>query len=93
MVDVGTGVERELGISKERLDQALYGLEREGYVVWKGGIPQATNPGQQTNQKVLCVPGTPHKDIYKFDEVKQSKIIFLVMVEKHMRRNSIIQKV
>mgnify|MGYP004617491561 CR=1 FL=1 len=73
MVDVGTGVERELGISKERLDQALYGLEREGYVVWKGGIPQATNPGQQTNQKVLCVPGTPHKDIYKFDEVKTVK--------------------
>ena len=70
MVDVGTGVERELGISKEKMEQALYILEREGYPVYKGGIPQATNPGQQTNQKVLCVPGTEHKEIYNFDKVK-----------------------
>ena len=46
MVDVGTGVERELNISKEKLNQALYLLEREGYPLYKGGIPQATNPGQ-----------------------------------------------
>jgi len=71
MIDVGTGVDRELNISKERLDTALYYLEtREGYPVYSGGIPQVTNPGQQTNQKVLCVPGTPHKDIYQYDKVK-----------------------
>lgn len=70
MIDVGTGVERELNISKEKLKEALYILEREGYPVYKGGIPQATNPGQQTNQKVLCVPGTEHKEIYNFDKVK-----------------------
>ena len=69
MIDVGTGVERELGISKEKLRQALYILEKEGYPVYEGGIPQATNPGQQTNQKVICPPGTPHKDIYNFDQV------------------------
>lgn len=69
MVDVGTGVERELNISKEKLNQALYILEREGYPVYKGGIPQATNPGQQTNQRVLCKPGTEHKEIYDFDRV------------------------
>ena len=69
MIDVGTGVERELGISKEKLDQALYILEREGYPIYKGGIPQATNPGQQTNQKVICPPGTEHKEIYQFDKV------------------------
>ena len=69
MIDVGTGVERELNISKEKLDQALYILERDGYKIYKGGIPQATNPGQQTNQKVLCVPGTEHKEIYNFDKV------------------------
>lgn len=69
MVDVGTGVERELNISKEKLDQALYILERDGYKVYMGGIPQATNPGQQTNQKVLCVPGTEHKEIYNFDKI------------------------
>ena len=69
MIDVGTGVERELNISKEKLDQALYLLEREGYPIYKGGIPQATNPGQQTNQKVICPKGTPHKAIYEYDKI------------------------
>lgn len=69
MIDVGTGVERELGISKEKLNQALYLLEREGYPVYKGGIPQVTNPGQQTNQKVICKPGTEHKEIYNYENV------------------------
>lgn len=73
MIDVGTGVERELKISKEKLDQALYILEREGYPVYKGGIPQVTNPGQQTNQRVICPPGTEHKDIYKYDQVHSLK--------------------
>ncbi len=71
MIDVGTGIERELNVSKERLDLALYYLEtREGYPVYKGGIPQATNPGQQTNQRVLCIPGTQHKEIYNYDQVQ-----------------------
>lgn len=69
MIDVGTGVERELGISKEKLNEALYILEREGYPVYKGGIPQATNPGQQTNQRVICPPGTEHKEIYNYDKI------------------------
>lgn len=70
MLDVGAGVNNELRISKERLNQALYVLEQEGYPVYKGGIPQATNPGKQINQRVLCVPGTQHKEIYEFDRVK-----------------------
>jgi hypothetical protein len=56
MVDVGAGVERELGVSKEMMKNALYLLEREGYGVYKGGVPQVTNKGQQTTQKVLCAP-------------------------------------
>lgn len=69
MIDVGTGVERELGISKEKLNEALYILQKEGYPVYKGGIPQATNPGKQINQQVICPPGTEHKEIYNFDKV------------------------
>lgn len=69
MIDVGTGVERELNISKEKLNQALYILEQKGYPVYKGGIPQATNPGKQTNQRVICPPGTEHKEIYNYDQV------------------------
>lgn len=73
MVDVGTGVERELGISKEKLSEALFILEKEGYPIYKGGIPQATNPGKQINQMVICKPGTEHKEIYNFDKVHSLK--------------------
>lgn len=69
MIDVGTGVERELGISKEKMREALYILELEGYKVYGGGIPQVTNPGKQTNVKVLCPAGTEHREIYNFGEV------------------------
>ena len=69
MIDVGTGVERELNISKNKLDEALHILEKEGYPVYKGGIPQVTNPGKQINQRVICPPGTEHKEIYNFDKV------------------------
>lgn len=69
MIDVGTGVERELGISKEKLNQALYILELEGYKTYGGGVPQVNNPGKQTNIKVLCPPGTEHKDIYDYSKV------------------------
>lgn len=63
-IDVGSGVERELGISRERLNQSLELLEREGYPVYGGRIPQATNKGKFTTVKVVCPPGTEHKDIY-----------------------------
>lgn len=69
MIDVGVGVERELGISKEKMKQALYILEMEGYKLYGGGVPQATNPGKQTNIQVLCPPGTEHKEIYNFGDV------------------------
>ena len=69
MVDVGGGVERELGISSEKMKQALYLLERDGYPVYSGRFEQPTNPGQFTTQKVICKPGTPHKDIYNLSEV------------------------
>lgn len=69
MIDVGAGVERELNISKEKLQQAIKILEEEGYVWYGGGVSQVTNPGKQTNIKVLCPPGTEHKEIYNFDKV------------------------
>lgn len=73
MVDVGTGVNLELNVSNEQLNTALYMLEREGYHIYKGGIPQATNPGKQTNQKVLAKPDVEHKEIYNYDQVHTIK--------------------
>ena len=69
MIDVGAGVEKELGISKERLNRAIYLLEAEGYPIYSGGIPQVTVKGQQTNQRVICPPGTEHKEIYNYEKV------------------------
>ena len=69
MIDVGAEVERELGVSREKLNEALHILELEGYPVYKGGIPQATNPGKQINQMVICPPGTEHSEIYNYDNV------------------------
>lgn len=71
MIDVGVGVERELGISKEALNAALNVLEMEGYNTYGGRVPQPTNPGQQTTIKVVCPPGTQHKDIYNYENIHQ----------------------
>lgn len=73
LLDIGKGTERELNISKEKLDQAVYMLEREGYVVYNGRFEQPTNRGQFTTQKVLCPPGTKYSEIYDLDRVKTIK--------------------
>ena len=71
MVDVGTGVERSLNVTKEKLDQALYILQaEEGYKLYGNRFPQATNKGQMTTQRVLCTPDTPHSAIYDFGKVQ-----------------------
>lgn len=80
MLDVGVGVERELNISKEKLKEALYILERKGYGVYSGRMPQPTNPGQFTTQTVLCPPDikpAPGKkapaDIYDLERIHSVK--------------------
>lgn len=70
MIDVGTGVERELNVSKEKLNQALYMLELEGYNIYGRGVSQVTNPGKQTNVRILCKPDVDHKDIYDTSKIK-----------------------
>lgn len=71
MLDVGAGVERELNVSKNTLQEALFILQTEGYEVYGVGIPQVTNPGKQTNTPVLCKPGTEYKDVYSdFGQIK-----------------------
>lgn len=91
MVDVGTGVERELGVSREKLREALYILEMEGYHTFGGGVPQVTNPGKQTNIKVLCPPDTEFKvnangkktssAIYDFENVHSVKDYDKILTE------------
>ena len=67
-IDVGKGIETELGISRDKLDEALWILEKEyGYPNYTRGNAQVTNPGQQTNTKYLCPAGTEYKDVYAPD--------------------------
>lgn len=65
MLDVGAGVERELGVSRNTLNQALQKLQDEGYNIYGVGIPQVNNAGKQTNTKVLTDPDIPYSQPYK----------------------------
>ena len=69
MIDIGAGVERELGISREKLNQAVMMLELEGYKQFGGGVGQVNNPGKQTNLKVLARPDKEWKDMYDYKNV------------------------
>ena len=70
MMDIGANVNVVLGVSENKMKEAIRLLEQQGYVTYKGGIPNVTNQGVQTNQVVLCKPGTKYKDIYDFSKVK-----------------------
>lgn len=71
-IDIGTGAEKWLGISEQKLKEARVILEGEGYEVYGIGVPQVTNKGQQTNMMVLCKPGTTYSEAYKNrDNIKQ----------------------
>ena len=69
MLDVGVGVERELGITRTKLDIALQILEIQGYHLYAGRVPQATNKGKYTTVKVLAKPEYQEKDIYDWSKV------------------------
>ena len=69
MIDVGAEVERELNVSREKLDTALHILEREGYHVYGGRVPQPTNKNQMTTLKVLAAPEVPSKAIFEYDKI------------------------
>lgn len=66
-LDVGVGVEKDLRITRGKMDEALYLLEMEGYKVHKRHIDQLGMPGQKTTVLTLCKPGTELKDFLADD--------------------------
>lgn len=68
-INVGEGAEMGMGISRTKLDQALYALEAEGYHVYPSRVAQPNNPGKYTTTLTLCPPGTPYSDVYKTDKI------------------------
>lgn len=59
-IDISTGAEIRLGVSKAKLNQAVKLLEEEGYEVYTGRREQVTNKGKFTTLRALCPPGTGH---------------------------------
>lgn len=70
MIDVGTGVERELGISGTKMDTALDILQSEGYKVYNMRVQQVTNPDRFTTVRVACPPGTEYREIYDLSKIQ-----------------------
>ena len=70
MIDVGKNTEFDLNVSREKLDTALYLLEREGYHVYGGRVPQPTNKDQMTTLKVLAAPDVEHKEMFQYDKIQ-----------------------
>ena len=64
MLDVGAGVEKQLNISRNKLDEALDILKEEGYNVYPVGIPQVNQVKKQSNTRILTNPDTTHKYVY-----------------------------
>ena len=69
IIDVGKDVEKTIGVTRIKLDQAIYALESEGYIKQQNRIPQPNNPLQYTTQMVLCPPGTPKDARFKWDQI------------------------
>ncbi len=63
MVQIGSGVEHQLGITKTRLNAAVAVLKEQGYEVHNIYVPQVGQKGQWTNVKVLAKPGTTKADV------------------------------
>lgn len=70
MLDVGKAVEKDLNVSEQTFKKALTILEKEGYPVYGGRIPQINNSGKDTTLKVLCPPGTEHREIFELDRIE-----------------------
>jgi hypothetical protein len=61
-VDIGTGVENHIGVSKERLGVSLAMLKEQGYEIHTVQVDQLGSPGNKTLVKTLCKPGTTYQD-------------------------------
>ena len=64
-IDVGAGVERELGVSAGKLSEALDILKSEGYVVEGIGVPQVGNTKNRTTIKVVHDPSITTRELYQ----------------------------
>lgn len=74
MIDVGAGVEKELGVTDSTLKEALFILQTKGYDVYGIGLQQTTNPKQQTITRILAKEGYDQKYAYNHTDEIQSVV-------------------
>ena len=65
VLDIGAGVERELGVSRKNLEDAAMMLAYQGYDVAGVGIKQLTTKGKQTNTMVVMDNTYSLRDLYQ----------------------------
>ena len=53
LIEIGTGVELELGVSETKMKHSIALLEEEGYRTANIKVDQATNPGKKTTVRVM----------------------------------------
>lgn len=64
-IDVGTGVERQLGVSTGVLQESLFILETEGYNRYGVGVPQVNDPKKRTITPVISIPEIDQRQVYQ----------------------------
>lgn len=64
-LDIGEGVERQLGISDTQLKTAVSMLQQQGYNVYTYKVQQPSNPTQKTTIKVLTEGDVTYSDVWK----------------------------
>lgn len=86
-IDIGSGVENQLGISATKLATAVAALESEGYHKYYVKIKQL-GTGNYTTTKVLTAPGVSYSEVLKNkDSIQQIR----TYSEDHGRSYSLIQ--
>lgn len=62
-LDVGEGVNTQLGVTQEQMKAAISILEQQGYTYHRISVPQASDPTQKTNVVVLTKNDIPYGEV------------------------------
>ncbi len=62
-LDVGEGVETQLGVTKEQMKTAISILEQQGYKYHRVGVRQVTDPSKELNVVVLTKDDVPYSEV------------------------------
>ena len=73
-LDVGEGVESQLGVTKEQMKTAIEILKQEGYSYHRVGTRQVTDPSKELNVVVLTKGDVPYSEVKEnLDKISSPK--------------------